>query len=131
MTMAGKVVHFEIPFEDGERAREFYREVFGWKTDIPPGMDYTMVASGPTVDTGMPAEPGFINGGMLDKKFSPASGPVIVIEVDSIDDTLAVIEKQGGSTLVGRTAVGDMGFSAYFKDPEGNVTGIWETASRD
>ncbi|GAB3744875.1 VOC family protein [Amycolatopsis oliviviridis] len=128
--MAGRVVHFEIPFEDGERARGFYREVFGWKTDIPPGMDYTMVFSGPTVETGMPTEPGFINGGMMDKKSSPAPGPVLVIEVDSIDDTLAVIEKQGGSTLVGRTAVGDMGFSAYFKDPEGNVNGIWETASQ-
>ncbi|MER6669526.1 hypothetical protein ABT256_33555 [Amycolatopsis japonica] len=57
-----------------------------------------------------------------------ASGPVIVLDVDSVDDTLAVVEKQGGSTLIGRTAVGDMGFSAYFKDPEGNVMGLWETA---
>ncbi|MFC3451572.1 VOC family protein [Amycolatopsis speibonae] len=128
--MTGRVVHFEIPFEDGERARGFYREVFGWKTVTPPGMDYTMVSSGPTAGTGMPSEPGFINGGMLAKKFSAASGPVIVVDVDSVDDTLAVIGKQGGSTLVGRTAVGDMGFSAYFKDPEGNVIGLWETASR-
>ncbi|MFJ8912595.1 VOC family protein [Amycolatopsis sp. NPDC102389] len=128
--MTGRVVHFEIPFEDGERARGFYREVFGWKADTMPGMDYTMVASGPTAETGMPAEPGYINGGMLAKESSPASGPVIVLEVDSVDDTLAVIEKQGGSMLVGRTAVGDMGFSAYFKDTEGNVVGLWETASR-
>ncbi|MFD5090646.1 VOC family protein [Amycolatopsis thailandensis] len=128
--MTGRAVHFEIPFEDGERARDFYREVFGWKIDVPPGIDYTMVVSGPTGDGGIPAEPGFINGGMMDKKSSVASGPVIVLEVDSIDDTLAVIEKQGGATLVGRTAVGDMGFSAYFKDPEGNVTGLWETVSR-
>ncbi|OXM54489.1 VOC family protein [Amycolatopsis alba] len=128
--MTGRVVHFEIPFEDGERARGFYREIFGWKAEIPPGMDYTMIASGPTVETGMPAEPGFINGGMLAKEHTVASGPVIVLEVDSVDDTLAVIEKQGGSTLVGRTAVGSMGFSAYFKDPEGNVMGLWETADQ-
>jgi uncharacterized protein len=25
------VVHFEIPFDDGDRARRFYREVFDWK----------------------------------------------------------------------------------------------------
>jgi predicted enzyme related to lactoylglutathione lyase len=24
--------------------------------------------------------------------------------------------------------VGDMGFTAYVKDPEGNVVGLWETA---
>ena len=29
--MSGKVVHFEIPFDDGDRARNFYREVFGWQ----------------------------------------------------------------------------------------------------
>ncbi|UUV32431.1 VOC family protein [Amycolatopsis roodepoortensis] len=126
--MAGRVVHFEIPFEDGDRARGFYREVFGWKADTMPELDYTMVASGPTTETGMPAEPGFINGGMLAKELSPASGPVIVLDVDSIDDTLAVIAKQGGATLVGRTTVGDMGFAAYFEDPEGNVMGLWETA---
>ncbi|WP_037312635.1 VOC family protein [Amycolatopsis orientalis] len=128
--MTGRVVHFEIPFEDGERARGFYREVFGWKADAMPGMDYTMVSSGPTGDAGLPSEPGFINGGMLAKDLGPAEGPVIVLDVGSIDDTLAVIEKQGGSTLVGRTAVGEMGFSAYFRDTEGNVMGLWETAGQ-
>jgi predicted enzyme related to lactoylglutathione lyase len=29
--MAGRVVHFEIPFDDRDRARRFYREVFDWK----------------------------------------------------------------------------------------------------
>jgi hypothetical protein len=29
-----------------------------------------------------------------------------------------------------KTAVGDMGFAAYFTDPEGNVVGLWETARR-
>ncbi|EME52454.1 hypothetical protein [Amycolatopsis decaplanina] len=43
---------------------------------------------------------------------------MIVLDVDSVDDTLAIIEKQGGSTLVGRTAVGD------------NVIGLCDTAGR-
>jgi len=29
--MAGRVVHFEIPYDDGERARRFYAEAFGWQ----------------------------------------------------------------------------------------------------
>ncbi len=29
-----RVVHFEIPADDPERAIEFYRQVFGWKIHI-------------------------------------------------------------------------------------------------
>ena len=29
--MAGGVVHFEIPADDENRAREFYSSAFGWK----------------------------------------------------------------------------------------------------
>ena len=29
--MTGKVVHFEIPVDDGDRARKFYGETFGWQ----------------------------------------------------------------------------------------------------
>ena len=28
-----RVVHFEIPADDPERAVEFYKKVFGWKID--------------------------------------------------------------------------------------------------
>lgn len=125
--MTGRVVHFEIPFDDGQRARSFYRNVFGWELQELPEMDYTMVTSGPSGEQG-PTEPGYINGGMLDRSTSPAAGPVVVVDVDNIDTALEEIEKLGGSTVVGRTPVGDMGFSAYFTDPEGNVMGLWESA---
>ena len=52
----------------------------------------------------------------------------IVIDVDDIDATLQRIGGMGGSTVVGRTPVAEMGFAAYFTDPEGNVVGLWETA---
>ena len=47
-----------------------------------------------------------------------------------IDDTLKAVEQLGGSTVVGKTPVGAMGFTAYVKDPEGNVIGLWETAAQ-
>lgn len=31
--MTGKVVHFEIPIDDGDRAVAFYREAFGWSLE--------------------------------------------------------------------------------------------------
>jgi predicted enzyme related to lactoylglutathione lyase len=125
--MSGRVVHFEVPFDDGDRARGFYKEIFGWQLQEMPEMDYTMVTSGPSGDSG-PSEPGFINGGMMARAGGPASGPVIVVDVESIDATLEKIGGLGGSTVTAKMPVGDMGFAAYFTDPEGNVVGLWETA---
>ena len=124
--MSGRVVHFEIPFDDGDRARGFYKELFGWQTMEMPEMGYTIVMSGPSNDQG-PTEAGYINGGMLPRGMSPASGPVVVVDVESIDVALERVGELGGSTVVGKTPVGDMGFAAYFTDPEGNVMGLWET----
>jgi len=126
--MSGRVVHFELPFDDGDRARSFYKEAFDWQLQEMPGMDYTLVMSGPSGDQG-PTEPGFINGGMLPRSTSAASGPVIVVDVESIDVALERVGQLGGSTVVGKTPVGEMGFTAYVTDPEGNVVGLWETAS--
>ncbi len=124
--MSGRVVHFEIPFDDADRAREFYRAAFGWDLMDVPGMSYTLATTGPSSDQG-PTEPGFINGGML-RRESPNEGPIMVIDVEDIDAALATIESLGGQTLIGRQAVGDMGYAAYFKDVEGNSMGLWQTA---
>ena len=126
--MSGRVVHFEVPYDDGDRARRFYKDVFGWQLQEMPEMNYTLVTSGPSGDSG-PTEAGFINGGMMAREGGPAQGPVIVVDVDSIDATLAKVGSLGGSTVAGKTPVGDLGFAAYFKDPEGNVVGLWETTA--
>ena len=124
--MGGRVVHFEIPFDDADRARAFYRDVFGWDLMEMPEMSYTLVTTGPSGEQG-PTEPGYVNGGMLHRA-SPTESPVVVIDVDDINATLAAVEERGGQTLVGRQAVGEMGWAAYFKDAEGNTMGLWQTA---
>ena len=124
--MSGKVVHFEIPFDDGDRARSFYKEAFGWQIMEMPDMGYTIVMTGPSNDSG-PTESGFINGGMLSREQGATRGPVVVLDVESIDVALERIGELGGSTVVGKTPVGNMGFAAYFTDTEGNVIGLWET----
>ncbi len=55
----------------------------------------------------------------------------IVIDVPDIEAALQAVGEAGGSTVTERMAVGDMGFAAYFKDSEGNVVGLWQTASAD
>ena len=125
--MSGRVVHFEIPFDDGDRARSFYKEAFDWQIMEMPDMGYTIVMTGPSSDSG-PTESGFINGGMLSREQGATPGPVVVLDVESIDVALERIGELGGSTVVGKTPVGNMGFAAYFTDTEGNVVGLWETA---
>jgi uncharacterized protein len=127
--MSGKVVHFEIPFEDGERARTFYADTFGWQLLSLPEMGYTIVTTGPSDPETGPSEPGFINGGMFERSEQfPGKSPNIVIDVPSIDEALAQVTKAGGAVARERMAVGDMGFAAYFTDTEGNLMGLWENA---
>jgi predicted enzyme related to lactoylglutathione lyase len=126
--MNGSVVHFEVPFDDGDRARSFYGDVFGWQIQPMPGMDYTIVSTGPAGDDGMPGEPGYIGGGMF-QRAAPNSTPVVVMAVDDIDATLAEVEARGGATVRPKEPVGDMGFAAYFTDSEGNLMGLWQTAT--
>ena len=125
--MAGRVVHFEIPHDDGDRARGFYQEAFGWQIQHLPEMQYSLVMTGPSGDQG-PSEPGFINGGLMQRQ-DEYKAPNIVIDVDNIEDALKAVNEAGGSTVHERMEVGDMGFAAYFNDTEGNLIGLWETKS--
>ena len=122
-----KVVHFELPTDDAERAQTFYREAFGWQFNAMPGMGYTLVTTTPRDENGRPTEAGGINGGMLHRQ-GPITAPVITIGVADIDDALARIEKLGGKVAIGRQPVAGMGFSAYVHDTEGNLIGLWQNA---
>ena len=126
-----KVVHFEIPADDLDRAKDFYGSIFGWEmsTMAMEGGEYTgIVTTAVDPASQMPTEPGAINGGLVQRDASMPA-PVITIDVDGIDATLAEIEARGGSTVVSRTAIPGMGAFAYFTDPEGNVMGLWETTT--
>ena len=48
----------------------------------------------------------------------------LVIDVENLEQALKSVEEHGGKTVVERQPVGDMGFSAYFRDSEGNLLGI-------
>jgi predicted enzyme related to lactoylglutathione lyase len=125
--MAGRVVHFEVPYDDVDRATSFYRDVFGWQIQGIPELDYHLVATGPSGEQGMPAEPGYIGGGMFARE-ADVGRPVITIDVDDIDAALADVEAHGGATVRKTIPVGEMGFAAYFTDSEGNLLGLWQSA---
>ena len=58
---------------------------------------------------------------MFEREPAFPQGPVITVDVDSIDNALVKIQSLGGEPVGEKTSVGEMGFAAYFKDTEGNV----------
>lgn len=116
-----KVVHFEIPAEDPQKKMDFFSKVFGWSFQSWEGADYYMTKSGPEGEMGIE--------GAIMKRNDPSQPLVNVINVTSIDETAPLIEANGGKVVVPKMAVGDMGFVAYFTDPEGMIHGVWEIVS--
>ncbi len=121
-----KVVHFEIPADDLERAQKFYRSVFGWEMEQFPEMEYIMVRTTQVDENHMPVEPGAINGGMTQRE-RPVTAPVVTIAVEDMEAAMKNIKKMGGEVIRGKMQVGDMGYAAYFKDTEGNIIGLWQS----
>jgi len=119
------VVHFEITASDVTRAKEFYKKTFSWSLDDVPDMEYTIVRTTEVDSKRMPKEPGMINGGMM-KKNAKIKNPVITISVINLDESMQMIKKNGGKIIEDKQKVGDMGFSAYFQDTEGNVMGLFQ-----
>ena len=110
-------VHFEIPAEDAKRATKFFSDVFGWTFQEWGESGYHLATTG--------EGPG-INGAVMQRKDSKQ--PVLnSIEVNSIDEYAKKIEANGGTIVVPKTPVGDMGYIGYFKDTEGNIHGLWES----
>ena len=127
-----KVVHFEIPVTDVEKAKKFYATVFDWQLESYPEMNYTICRTVPVDDNMMPKEVGGINGGLFVRAdLKEIKSPVVTINVASIDVSAKKLEKAGGKMVKGKFPVADMGFAAYFKDPEGNVLGLWENAKKE
>jgi uncharacterized protein len=124
--MSGRVVHFEVPVDDADRAQRFYQEAFDWAMTPIPAMGYTLVTTTESGERG-PIAPGAINGGLL-RRGGPFTAPVITIEVDDVEAALKTVERLGGERVASSQAVGDMGFSGYFRDTEGNLIGLWQNA---
>lgn len=125
--MAGGVVHFELPADDENRAREFYSSVFGWGFQVMPEMEYSLAMTTPLDAEGRPTVPGSINGGLFRR--GDLTAPVVTVDVDDIDEALARVAAMGGSVHRGKMEVPGMGWNAYFKDTEGTVVGLWQNAA--
>ena len=112
-----RVVHFEIPAEDPERAVKFYENVFKWKIEKWDQFEYWLVT------TGEDDEPG-INGAIMPKEFGVTVRDTI--SVDSYDEFADKITDAGGKMLSEKMEVPGMGITGSFQDTEGNIFAIIE-----
>ena len=118
----GKVVHFEIPYDDKDRASKFYSEIFGWKLLDIPQTDYIIALAAKTDKKNMVKEKGAINGGLFQRNDS-AKQPMIVIGVKSIDETIQKVTAAGGKVVTPKQPIPN-GSYARISDSEGNVIGL-------
>ena len=116
----GRVVHFELPVDDPERAIKFYTDAFGWNTEKWDGpLDYWLVM------TGSEGEPGI--DGALTRRGEGVSTVVNTIDVDDVDAAMASIQAAGGKVIAPKITVPGVGYMAYCLDTEGNQFGIMQS----
>ena len=116
--MKSRVVHFEIPSDEPEKAMDFFEKTFGWQFDKFGEEDYWFAKTGEDDNMG-------IDGGIM-KRNDPNQPVVNSIMVESVEESSKKIEENGGKVVVPKFAIPGMGWIAYFQDPDGNVHGIWE-----
>jgi predicted enzyme related to lactoylglutathione lyase len=117
--MSSRVVHFELPADDPDRAAKFYADAFGWKVQKWGGpTDYWLVT------TGVEGEPG-IDGG-IGKRQGADDQITNTIDVPDLDAAIAAVEAAGGSITNAKHAVNGVGWLAYATDTEGNPFGMMQ-----
>jgi predicted enzyme related to lactoylglutathione lyase len=113
-----RVIHFEIPADNPDRAGKFDAQVFGWKFNKWSGpQDYWLVTTGE-------GQPG-INGGML-RRPHPGAGTVNTVDVNSVDEALIQIQAAGGTVVVPKMPIPGVGYLAYCQDTEANTFGVMQ-----
>lgn len=115
------VSFFEIPAIDFNRAVNFYETVLKTKLTVV-NCEYEQMAffSDETKECC-----GAIS---CAKDFNPSKdGVLISLYCDDIDETLALIEENGGDAIIPKTGIEaeDAGYFGVFTDCEGNRVGLW------
>jgi len=115
----GKICYIEIPATDIGRSSSFYADVFGWRLR-QRGDGHTAFddATGEVSGTWIVDRP-------------PASQPglLVYIMVDSVAATIEAVVAHGGE-IVQPIGADAPEITARFRDPGGNVIGLYQEPSR-
>jgi len=115
----GKICYIEIPAIDISQSAQFYQRAFGWhvrqRNDGSTAFDDTTGEVSGTWVTGRPA--------------SSEPGLLLYIMVDSVAAAVDAVIAHGG-VLVQPIGVDAPEITARFRDPGGNVIGLYQEPAR-
>jgi uncharacterized protein len=112
--MAGRLVYFEVPADDTQRAKDFYAELFGWQfRPMQEGFEYHMLEEG--------IEPG----GAIYPSQTGEKGAIIYFESDDVDASVEQVNELGGSAE-DKQPIPGVGWFARCEDTEGNPFSIFQ-----
>jgi uncharacterized protein len=110
------IVHVEIPALNVEGAGKFYHDLFGWKIQTMPEMNYTMWEAGNGEEYG---------GFPQVSAENPAGQVLVYIASDDIEADLKQVENLGGKVLYSKAEIPGTGWFGVFQDPTGNVLALY------
>ena len=109
-TSTGKLVWFELPSADTEKARAFYGGLFDWTFEPFGGQDYQMTSGGAVYN-------------------DPSStGLLAYFDVEDIDTAAARVQELGG-TAGDKQEIPGVGSYVRCVDLDGNKFGLYEAAA--
>jgi predicted enzyme related to lactoylglutathione lyase len=110
------IVHVEIPAANVEVSGKFYSELFGWKLQHVPEMNYTMWEAGEGDEYG-----GFPQ--VSDE--NPVGQVLVYIASDDIEADLQKVVELGGKILRPKDEIPGTGWFGIFQDLTGNVLALY------
>ncbi len=115
MYAGGRIGYLEIPTTDAERSAEFYRQAFGWsvrrRDDSAPAGDQPR---GEVIGAWVRGRPAATESGLL-----------LCLGVASVASSVEAVLAAGGELVQPLGADGPE-VSARFRDPSGNVLGLYQ-----
>ncbi|HSD25092.1 MAG TPA: VOC family protein [Solirubrobacterales bacterium] len=110
----GGVSYLRIPAPDPKRAAAFYEAVFGWRIDTD--------REDPSFEDGTGHVIGHIH---ADMEVAGGAGIRPYVYVDSVEQTLDRVASNRGEIVTAPYSEGDLSV-AVFRDPAGNLMGVWQ-----
>lgn len=114
--MPRPVVHWEIASSDARRLQRFYSELFGWEVDADNPLGYGLIKTGESR----------VQGGIVQARRGVPRYLTFYVHVEALEPYLSRVEELGGEIVVAHSHIPDVGTFAMFKDPDGNLVGLFE-----
>lgn len=116
----GEIRYLQIPASDITVSAEFYREVFAWN-----------IRTNKEGERAFDDATGHVSGTwVLGRRPSREGGVLVWVMVDNVASALEAVTRAGGEVVSPMTPQGEGEAIATFRDPAGNVLGVFHENRR-